>query len=96
MLRPLLLLGIKETAMLFLLLQVAEPPRTPAATPPLPPFEAQVSAEDPMVCRFSARTGTRFKTKTCKRASEWARQREENIRAAREMIDRPVLGPEGD
>lgn len=81
--------------MLFLLLQVAELP--PATVPaPAPPIEAKAAAEDPVVCRHSARTGTRFSTKTCKRASEWARQREAEMRAAREMIDRPVIGPEGD
>jgi hypothetical protein len=44
--------------------------------------------ESKVVCRFEQNTGTRFATRTCHTNREWDQMREQQLRSAREMIDR--------
>ena len=44
-----------------------------------------------VVCKFEQNTGTRFQTRSCKTIEEWDAIREQQIRAAREMIDRSMV-----
>ena len=61
-----------------------------ASSPAVVSFEDKA---DParQVCKREARTGTRFTSTTCKSAAEWERMREQHMRDAKEMIDRPVI-----
>jgi hypothetical protein len=54
-----------------------------------PPPEPK--AEDRIVCRYEARTGTRFKTRVCHTRRELDAISESAQRKAHEMIDRPVI-----
>lgn len=69
-------------AVLPLLLPItarAADPTTPGADP------------DRLVCHYMMRTGTRFKSKTCRTVAQWEKMTEENRKAASEMIDRPFI-----
>ena len=44
-----------------------------------------------VVCRFEQNTGSRFQTRTCHTNKEWDEMREQHMRAAHEMIDRPII-----
>jgi hypothetical protein len=47
--------------------------------------------ENKVVCRFEQNTGTRFQSRTCHTNREWDQMREQQLRAAHEMIDRAVI-----
>lgn len=47
--------------------------------------------EDRMVCRSIRKTGTRFDTRLCKRASEWRAIAEASAAATREIQSRPKI-----
>jgi hypothetical protein len=63
---------------------------TPSAAQ-LSPTATAPDSSDRMVCKSEIRTGTRFKTRNCKTWREWEAIREAHRRAAKEMIDRPVI-----
>ena len=44
-----------------------------------------------IVCQYKAKVGTRFKTKKCATRAQWELMRENHIRGAREMIERPLV-----
>ena len=44
-----------------------------------------------VVCRFEANTGSRLQTRICHTNKEWDEIREQNMRDAREMMDRPKI-----
>jgi hypothetical protein len=46
---------------------------------------------DQVVCKRQAETGTRILSRICMTRRRWAMIEEEHKRAAREMIDRPVI-----
>lgn len=54
---------------------------------------ARTDEADPteVVCQYKAKVGTRFKTKKCATRAQWDLIRENHIRGAREMIDRPLV-----
>lgn len=68
-------------AVLFALLPAA----APAADAP------KAATDKKLVCQYMLRTGTRFKTKTCRTMTEWDKMTEENRKAASELIDRPTI-----
>lgn len=43
------------------------------------------------VCKYSANTGTRFKTKACKTAAQWNAKSEADRQALKDMVDRPQI-----
>ncbi len=47
-----------------------------------------------LVCRETARTGTRFARRVCKTAAEWRAIEEQSQRDLGEMRDRPALNRE--
>jgi hypothetical protein len=47
--------------------------------------------ENKVVCRFEQNTGSRFQSRICHTNKEWNEIRENTLRAAHEMIDRPVV-----
>lgn len=49
------------------------------------------AADDRIVCKLQAKTGTRFKSKICRTHLQWEEMRAQNQRDAKEMIDRPVI-----
>lgn len=55
------------------------------------PLAAQTAADEKLVCKTDAKTGTRFKTKICKTRLQWEQMREQHLRNAREVIDRPEI-----
>lgn len=59
-----------------------------AGTPVVPVVK---KANDRLVCKSEARTGTRFTTRICKTKDEWEAISEQNIRDAHDMINRPVI-----
>lgn len=61
-----------------MLAAVQEPPKQP-------------KPEDRLVCRYDARTGTRFKTRVCHTRGEWDAIAESAQRQAHEMADRPII-----
>lgn len=53
---------------------------------------------DRQICKYRLQTGTRFKTKVCKTASEWEAMAEAHRNGLKEIVDRPqilVCGPKG-
>ncbi len=44
-----------------------------------------------VVCKFEQNTGTRFQTRSCKTIEEWDTIREQQLRAAQEMINRSTI-----
>jgi hypothetical protein len=44
-----------------------------------------------VVCKFEQNTGTRFQTRSCKTIEEWDTIREQQLRAAQEMINRSMV-----
>ena len=46
---------------------------------------------DEVVCKSSAKTGTRFRTKTCRSRAQWERMAEEAKRSYSETRDRPTI-----
>lgn len=46
---------------------------------------------DEFVCESSAKTGTRFRTKTCRTPAQWERMAEEAKRNYNETHDRPTV-----
>ena len=60
-------------------------------TQPLAGQATQVVADDKVVCKTDAKTGTRFKTNICKTRLQWEQMREQHLRDAREVIDRPQI-----
>jgi len=44
-----------------------------------------------VVCRFEQQTGTRFQTRTCHTTKEWDQMREQQLRNARELIDKAAI-----
>ena len=57
-------------------------------------FVAQTSAAtdvDRTVCKRQQKTGTRFPTKTCRTAREWAEIEEAHKRQGAEMMNRPTI-----
>ena len=50
-----------------------------------------------VVCRYEQNTGSRFQVRTCHTNKEWDEMREQHLRAAHEMFDKPLIGtcPEG-
>lgn len=58
---------------------------TPAAA-----GEKQKSPDD-VICRTEAKTGTRFRSRDCRTRAQWEAQAEQQMRDAKEMIDRPVI-----
>ena len=65
-----------------------------------PSFAAQPTAQersgDKLVCKSKPKTGTRFRTKTCRTVSEWDQIAEGNKRAMADVVNRPqikVCGP---
>lgn len=72
-------------------LLMVQPP-SPAPVAPAPAATAvAASDDDKMVCKSSAQTGTRFKVRTCRTKAEWAAMREQQLRDAAEMVNRPVI-----
>lgn len=51
----------------------------------------KATADHKLVCQYMMRTGSRFKTKTCRTAAQWERMTEENRKSASELIDRPAI-----
>ena len=47
--------------------------------------------DNKVVCRFEQNTGSRFPSRTCHTNKEWDDIREQQIRTAHEMIDKPFL-----
>lgn len=47
--------------------------------------------EQKVVCKKQKATGTRFEKKTCMTVQQWDQLREQNMRDAKEMIDRPEI-----
>lgn len=60
-------------------------------TQPLAAQTARGSADEKLVCKTDAKTGTRFKTKICKTRLQWEQMLEQHLRDAREVIDRPQI-----
>ena len=60
------------------------------AVPATPALFAQggpkARSGDRMVCKARAKTGTRFPSRTCRSASEWAEMEEQHKRSAAEML----------
>lgn len=54
--------------------------------PPSPP-----KPEERIVCRYEARTGTRFKTRICHSQKELDALSESAQRKAHEMVERPII-----
>jgi hypothetical protein len=48
--------------------------------------------DNKVVCRFEQNVGSRFKSRICHTNKEWDEMREQHMRAAHEMIDRPLIG----
>jgi len=48
-------------------------------------------AEERVICKSKAKTGTRFKTKTCRTVAQWDQMAEQHRRDAAETIDRPQI-----
>ena len=46
---------------------------------------------DDVICKTDAKTGTRFRTRDCRTRAQWEAQAEQQMRDAKEMIDRPVI-----
>lgn len=61
-----------------LLIAAQEPPRAP-------------KPEGRIVCRYEARTGTRFKTRVCHSQKELDALSDSAQRKAHEMVDRPII-----
>jgi hypothetical protein len=47
--------------------------------------------DNKVVCRSEAATGSRFQSRVCHTNKEWDEMREQERRAAHEMIDKPFL-----
>jgi hypothetical protein len=47
--------------------------------------------DNKVVCRYEQKTGSRFQTRTCHTNKEWDEMREQQMRAAKEMIG-PLIG----
>ena len=52
---------------------------------------AQSSDESKLVCKGEAKTGTRFKTRTCHTKAEWEEIRQQHQRDLREVVDAPHI-----
>ena len=62
------------------------------------PAQAQeqkpAKAKDAMVCKYQARTGTRFRTKTCRTRSNWDEMEEAARLQAQEELNKPTISIE--
>jgi len=65
-------------------LQTASPQEVVVVGEEVPPTEK-------MVCKRQKDTGTRFQRKTCRSVQQWDQIREQQMRDAREFIDKPVV-----
>ena len=59
--------------------------------PASPVWGSALRDPDKMICKRQAETGTRFQRRICYTKSQWDQIEEAHKRAAREMIDRPVI-----
>lgn len=70
----------------------------PLSAPAVAGGAPEATDKDKLVCKYRQKTGTRFKTKTCKTAGQWEALSQEHQRTAKELVDRPqikVCGPNG-
>lgn len=60
--------------------------------------EAKDGASDRLVCKYRAKTGTRFASKTCRTVAQWDEIAEDSRRNMKDIVDRPQIsacGPSG-
>lgn len=60
--------------------------------------DTKAEATDRVICKHRNRTGTRFTSKICKKASDWEKLAEQGRADMKEMVDRPhvpICGPNG-
>ena len=50
-----------------------------------------IKKDKKVVCKFEQNTGTRFQTRSCKTIEEWDTIREQQLRAAQEMINKATI-----
>ena len=68
-----------------------------ASTPIIIQPSPDQQADNKVVCKSEASTGSRFQSRVCHTSKEWAEMREMHLRAAHEMFDGLLIGscPEG-
>lgn len=50
-----------------------------------------IKKDKKVVCKFEQNTGTRFQTRSCRTIEEWDAIREQQLRAAQDMINRATI-----
>lgn len=75
----------------FMLTAILTPLAVPVQVGAAGSSTAPGTGQDRVVCREMMRTGTRFKSKTCRTVAQWEKMTEENRKTASELIDRPFI-----
>jgi Spy/CpxP family protein refolding chaperone len=69
------------------------------ATAALPAHADEQRSQDQKkgtICKSQPKTNSRFQERTCYTREQWDKMTQQNKRDAAEMINRPVMGREGD
>jgi len=79
---------------------LAWPLKAAAPTDPRDKEAAAAASDNEIVCKYQAKTGSRFKKKDCRTRLQWDQLSVQHQRDAKEMIDRPHIcggggNPEG-